>query len=75
MQISKADWILPFMDENYLGNYTMTKHQHLRLLKTRAINLQPWYLRALQYILHILHHLSLFPRATARPEALVYPTA
>lgn len=71
------------MDENYLGNYTMTKHQHLRLLKTRAINLQPWYLRALQYILHILHHRSLFPPAplaqrrsfTALPKTITPPKA
>lgn len=71
------------MDENYLGNYTMTKHQHLRLLKTRAINLRAWYLRALQYILHILHHFSPFPRAllaqrrsfTPLPKTITPPKA
>lgn len=83
LYLLRADWIWPFMDENYLGNYTMTKHQHLRLLKSRAINLQPWYLSALQYILHILHHFSPFPRAllaqrhsfTPLPKTITPPKA
>lgn len=71
------------MDKNYLGNGTMTKRQHLRLLKTGAINLQAWYLSALQYILHILHHFSPFPQAvlaqrrsfTPLPKTITPPKA
>lgn len=61
----------------------MTKHQRVRLLKTRAINLPAWYLSALQYILHILHHFSPFPQAllaqrhsfTPLPKTITPPKA